>query len=566
MSDSVYVKDQQPAAVTRIVLAGWEIAVLVLVLLLGVAMAVIGLVSSYAAVAKAAADHWGWGEHAWMLPVAVDASIIGFGLGHLFLIRFERKAAWVRLLPVLLTTLTIWLNWNTGSNTGGKVSHAGVVIVWVGFTEYVAHLYSAHIAKLKGIERDEVPASRWFLSPYSTAVIARQMRLWDLTYSRALELARQRRVYQQRLTQRHGKWWRWKADADERMPLRMVRWGMTVEEALSQPGRDAAADALRAHEAGVRTRELALRVAEEEATEALAAVERQAAIASARARAEAERLFAEAERTRAEQEARTAADTVVRRHELEVQLQKAKADAEADRLRAEAAAEAAKATAQAEAEAAEIRTRTEEAQLKARIERDRLERQAAEDARLAALETSRRQAEAAAEQARRQALADAEQARLAKAKAEAEQAKAEAVRKAAVAEQQAAVALEAASVTRAKAAAVDGESERRAAEDKRLAALAEAEAAELKRAMAVALDAAAVAHESATRSPAERQALIVADLIERFGEDKVTLSYIEETLGVTGGTRQDRRNRARQILAERRTQAAGGREDYSDAA
>lgn len=58
----------------------------------------------------------------------------------------------------------------------------------------------------------------------------------------------------------------------------------------------------------------------------------------------------------------------------------------------------------------------------------------------------------------------------------------------------------------------------------------------------------------------------MADLIEQFGEDKVTLSYIEETLGVTGGTRQDRRNRARQILAERRTQAADGREDYSDAA
>ncbi|MGW2547962.1 DUF2637 domain-containing protein, partial [Kitasatospora sp. NPDC001574] len=157
VSDSVYVKGQQQAPAARIVLAGWEKAVLVLVLLLGVAMAVIGLVSSYAAVAKAAADHWGWGEHAWMLPVAVDVSIIGFGLGHLFLIRFERKAAWVRLLPVLLTTLTIWLNWNTGNNTGGKVSHAGVVIVWVGFTEYVAHLYSAHIAKLKGIQRDEIP-------------------------------------------------------------------------------------------------------------------------------------------------------------------------------------------------------------------------------------------------------------------------------------------------------------------------------------------------------------------------------------------------------------------------
>lgn len=573
VSDSVYVKDNQAApAAQRIVLATWEKWLAGAGAALAVGVSTIGLVASYKAVeAKAALPvaegGWGW-EEPWMLPVAVDLAILAFGIVNLLLIRWEREAGWVKWVPRALTGLTIWLNWQAGASGTAAAGHAGLAALWVVFSEIAAHLYAGHIGRLRGrVRMDGIRPSRWLLSPIATAQIARQMKLWEITsYTQALELEKSRQVYAELLTQRHGKKWKKAASRPELMPITLAKFGVTVEDALSEPARRSEKDAVRVHEAEVRTRALALRMAEEEATEALAAVERQAAIDSAKARAEAERLLAEAERIRAEQEARTAADAVVRRHELELTLQKAKADAEADRLRAEAAAEAAKATAQAEAEAAEIRTRAEEAQLRAQIDRDKLERQAAEDARLATLETSRRQAEAAAEQARNQALADAEQARLAQAKAAAEQAAAEATRKAAVAERETAVALEAASVTRAKAAVTEAEAERRAAEAKRLAAAAEAEAAELERAMAVALEAASVAHESASRSPGERQALVVADLIEKFGEDVVTLSYIERALGVTGGTRQDRRDRARQILAERRTQAAEVREDYSDAA
>ncbi|MEE1783048.1 DUF2637 domain-containing protein [Streptomyces sp. SP17BM10] len=561
MSDSVYVKDDQAPVAQRIVLARWEKWLAGAGAALAVGVSTIGLVASYKAVeAKAALPAaeggWGW-EEPWMLPVAVDLAILAFSIVNLLLIRWEREAAWVKWVPRALTGLTIWLNWQAGASGTAAAGHAGLAALWVVFSEIAAHLYAGHIGRLRGrVRMDGIRPSRWLLSPIATAQIARQMKLWEITsYTQALELEKSRQVYAELLTQRHGKKWRRKASRPELMPITLAKFGVTVEDALSEPARRAEKDALRKHEAEVRTRALALRMAEEEATEALAAVERQAAIDSAKARAEAERLLAEAERIRAEQEARTAADAVVRNHELALQLQQAKADAEADRLRAEAAAEAARATAQAEAEAAEIRARAEEAQLKAQIERDKLERQATEDARLAELETNRRQAEAAAEQAR-----------LAKAKAEAEQAAAEATRKKAEAERQAAVALEAASVTRAKAVVTEAEAERRAAEDKRLAALAEAEAAELEKAMAVALEAAAVAHESATRSPAERQALIVADLIEKFGEEKVTLSYIERALGVTGGTRQDRRDRARQILADRRNQAAGGRDDMPNAA
>ncbi|MET9402117.1 DUF2637 domain-containing protein [Kitasatospora sp. NPDC002965] len=536
--------------VVRIELAGWEQVMLALVLLLGVAMAGIGLASSYRAVADKARLDWGWAEHAWMLPVAVDVSIIAYGLGHLLLIRFERPAAWVRLLPVGLTALTIWLNWNTGANVGGKVSHAGVVIVWVGFTEYAAHLYGAHIAKLKGTARDTVPVRRWILQPYGTAVITRQMSLWDLTYREALELHRQRKVYVKRLTQRHGKKWRTAATADELLPVGLARWGITVQEALDRPAVEDAADAVRVHEAGVRARALALQVEEEAATEALRAVQRQAAIDAARARAEAQRLLAEAERTTAQAQARTAADAVVRAAEAAVRIEEARATAETRRLEAEALAQAEKVAAAAEAEAAEIRRKEAEAQLRWQTEQDAFTREAAEAARLAELESARTVAEARDAIAREAAERDAELSRIHRGRAEADQAAADLKRETAVRLAQAAEAETAAAVQQAKALVQQSEAKRITQENEAAAARAGAEAAEHKRLLDEALEAAAVAQGRARRTPQEREAYTVAQLMRDHGEKAVTISYVETALKLTHTTAQDRHKRARTILAE----------------
>uniref|UniRef100_UPI002F912233 DUF2637 domain-containing protein n=1 Tax=Kitasatospora indigofera TaxID=67307 RepID=UPI002F912233 len=539
-----------PVAAVRVELAGWEKGMLLLVLLLGMAMAGIGLASSYRAVADKARLDWGWADHAWMLPVAVDVSIIAYGLGHLFLIRMERPAWWVRLLPVGLTVLTIWLNWGTGDNVGGKVSHAGVVIVWVGFTEYVAHLYGAHIARLKGTVRDTVPARRWILQPYGTAIITRQMALWDLTYGEALELHRQREVYVKRLTQRHGKKWRKEATADELLPVGLARWGITVDEALDRPAVEDAADAVRAHEAGVRARALALQVEEERATEALRAVEREAAIDAAKARAEAQRLLAEAERTTAEAQARTAADSVVRAAEAAVRIEEARATAETQRLESEALAEAAKVAASAEAEAAEIRRRSEEAQLRWQAQQDDLKRQAAEKARLAELEGARTVAEARDEIARQAAERDAELSRIHRQRAQDDQAAADAKKTAAVREAEAAEAQRAAAVRQAEALVQQAEAKRVAEEKQAAAARAAAEAAEQERLLATALEAAAVAQGRARRTPQEREAYTVAQLMRDKGEGVVTIRYVEKALGLPHTTAQDRHKRARTILAE----------------
>jgi hypothetical protein len=548
------------------VLAGFGI-------LLATAVSVIGLMSSYKALEykaalPAAQGGWAWSEP-WMLPVGLDLSILAFSIVNLVLIRVDRPARWVKWVPRLGAAGTVYLNWVSAGALASQIGHAVLAVWWVVFSEIAAHVYAAQIDAIHQRPRMEgVRFSRWLLDPISTAVIARQMKLWEITrYTEALERHKALKVYQQGLTQRHGRLWRWKAPTEELLPVRLARLGLTVTEALDVPEKEAATAALREHEAGVRARALALRLEAEQATAALAEVERQAGIEAAKARAEAAKLQAEAELVRAKEEARTAAEAVVRKAELQMRIKEAEAEAEAEKLRATAAAEtarirteAAKAeeaerlqvearrvkaqvTAEAEAKRAAAEADAEAARIRRREERERLEWEA-EQARLRAVQ----------EEAERQSVArrrelEAEQAEIDKQRAQAE-------REAAEARRRAAEDLRTASVAEREASVAQAEKDRREAEARAAKATAEAQAAEQERAMAVALEAASVAVASARRSPAEREAYIVAEMIENFGEEKVTLRYIEGKLGLPHSTAQDRRNRARQILAERAAQAA----------
>lgn len=536
--------------------------------LLAAGVSGIGLASSYRALERKAAaavadGGWGW-ESPWMLPVGLDLSILAFSIINLVLIKADRPLAWVKWIPRLGAVATIYLNWQSAVSGPSQFGHAALVALWVVFSEIAAHLYAAHIDAVKARTRMEgVRLSRWLLDPASTAVIARQMKLWEITsYERALKLHKDREVYKQGLTQRYGRLWRWKAPTDELLPVRLARFGLTVEEALEVPGREAAAAAVRAHEAGVRERELALRLEQEKATAALAEVERQAEIETAKSRAQAAKLQAEAEVLRAQEEARTAAEAVVRKAELDALVATAEAEATAEKLRAAANAEASQIQAEADAQAEAKRLEAEASKAKSQATADAEARKATAEADAEAArirrqnekddltwKTEQAQLLAAQETAKRQA--DTENTKLAAAQADAErlralaeQQKNEALRKAAEDLRKAAEAEKATSVTRA-------EQERREAEENAAKATAEAVAAKQEQAMAVALEAASVAHDAARRTPAERQAHIVADMISQFGEETVTISYIRRALNLPHSTAQDRRDRARQILAER---------------
>ncbi|MFD8597672.1 DUF2637 domain-containing protein [Kitasatospora sp. NPDC059646] len=558
-ADSVYLADQQKRAALRFTLADWAIAVL------GAAVATavsgIGLASSYNALEEKAAKPaseggWEW-AYPWMLPVGLDLSIFGFSLINLVLIRIGRPARWVKWVPRLGAGFTIWLNWAAAGNLGSRIGHAVLAGLWVVFAEIAAHVYAVQIDAVHGrVRMERARPSRWFMAPITTFQVVRLMLLWEIpSYEEALALFKEREIYRQLMTQRYGKKWRKTAPTEALMPVKLARLGLTIEQALGIPADTADAEALREHEAGVRARELALRLEREKADAELAAVERQAAIDTAKAEAEARRLRAEAELAAAREEARTVADAVLRRHELALQVEAAKVTAENERLLAEAKAEAERVAAQAAFEADEIRRKAENAQLTAEIERQRLERQAAEEARAAEQERRRKEQEEAAEAARAAAVREAELADLRRRQEQAAAAADEAARKAAEDRRKAAEAAEREAVSKANAVVTEAEAERKAAEERRLAAEAAAVAAKLEEEMAAALEAASVAAASARRSPIEREALTVASMIEQFGEEKVTISYLMDKLKLTHGTAQDRRERAREILAAR---AAGG--------
>ena len=184
--------------------------------LLAVGVSGIGLASSYRALERKAAASptdggWGW-ESPWMLPVGLDMSILAFSIINLVLIKADRPLAWVKWIPRLGAVATIYLNWQSAAAGPSQFGHAVLIALWVFFSEIAAHLYAAHIGAVKGRVRMEgVRLSRWLLDPASTAVMARQMKLWEITsYERALKIHKDRQVYKQGLTQRYGRRWRWK--------------------------------------------------------------------------------------------------------------------------------------------------------------------------------------------------------------------------------------------------------------------------------------------------------------------------------------------------------------------
>ncbi|MFJ8746635.1 DUF2637 domain-containing protein [Embleya sp. NPDC127516] len=463
----------------------------------------LGLVSSYSAVeAKAAAplSEGGWAfTDPWMLPIGIDLSILGFSLVNLLLIRSGRRLAWVAWVPRAGAGVTIWLNWASSVSLPAQLGHAVLASLWVVFSEIAAHLYASHIGEADERERMEgVRLSRRLLSPIASARIARQMTLWEIpSYEMALRRDQERLVYRQMLRKEHGKKWRRTAPSDALLPIRLARFGLSVDEALDVPADAAERERLRAERERFRQAESELR-----------RVESEARIRTAHLEAEAAAIRAEGQLALTRTEAQNATSAELRRAEEELRLREARAQADVARIAAEA-----------EAEAARTRREAEEEQL--RWDADRLR---------AELEAKALESAEAAEARAREAAAEAERER-----AEAEAAKA--AEEAAESRARAAESERAEAESRAKAADSEAEwaaAQLRIARDRQDAAAAEAKAAELE--------------AEARMTPTERDVRRVADMIRELGDDALTLEAIAESLGVSVTTAHDRRKRARKLL------------------
>lgn len=347
-------------------------------------IAALGFIGSYSAVTDLAAAK-GFGKFARAFPVAVDAGIIAF-LALDLLLTWRRIAfPLLRYTAWALTAATIAFNAATAwPDKLGVGMHGTIPVLFVIAVEAARHA----IGRLADITADkhlEGPnASRWILNPVGTFILWRRQRLWEIRkWDTVLQLERERRIYRAQLRREHGRRWRRKATAAQRLVLALSADGMSVQEAIDRPHieaqKQADAEAKREAEARVKAEaeaearhETELRQAEVDAKRRAEVAEAEAAEVRTRAEAEAatealrleveSKRRAEAEAARilaAETEAKLAAIAREERNaEAEAELNRQRRAAEQGRLQAEAARQArekaaAEAVAQREREARE---------------------------------------------------------------------------------------------------------------------------------------------------------------------------------------------------------------------
>ncbi len=529
--------------------------------------------------------------------------VAGVDVGILVLIGLDLTLAWmrrpnrrIRYLVWLLTAATIVFNAASAAPQPGQ-GWKLLDYVAVGAHGLVPVLFIAVVEIGRGVieqavhpDRADTPSAavplhRWLLAPTSTARIYRRMRLWNApSYQEVIREEQERTVYRSMLAREHGRWR--KAPKDLQLPLRLAKFGLSVDEALAQPAEhkrrmadwEAQYQALELEE---QERERLRQEAEAErlADWVMREAERSAKLQKARMKAagsvETARHEVEAEASTAQRTAQLEAEAIETAALAEARARKAAAEAEeaearkaaaqADRQRAEEELEAAKLRAEADkaekiaqaelqaietAQIAEARAREAAAdrqKAKEELEAAKLRRQAAEEDKAAKAETRAVETAKAAEARQRAAEADA-------AAAETRLAAAETRRRAIEAEEAAARAEE-----EKKAAA------RRAAEAEEAAAEALRRAAETRLAVAEIERRAAEIEDEAKLTPRERAIRKVArmaltagltvdglelDEIHRRLCELVSLADVQRELSVSSpGTASEYRQKAAELLA-----------------
>lgn len=287
----------------------------------GIAIAGIGFAGSYNAV-TALAIKKGFGDFAYFFTIGVDA---GIGV----LLALDLLLTWIRIpfpllrhIAWLLTAATIIFNAAASwPDLLGAGMHAVIPILFIAVVEAARHAIGriADITADKHI--DGVPLSRWLVDPAGSFRIWRRMRLWNIrSYEQIITLEQERRIYCAQLRKEHGRGWRRKARAEQLLVLRLARGGMSIQDAIELPHREAQ------------------KLAEDEARRTAAARAKAEAEAEANhqaelrnAEAEAKRRAEVAEAEAAEARARTEAEAAAEVARLEVEA-KQRAEAEAARL------------------------------------------------------------------------------------------------------------------------------------------------------------------------------------------------------------------------------------------
>lgn len=349
----------------------------------GLIVGLIGFAASYDNLRDLAVRE-GFGTLSPYVPIGIDAGIMVAYAADLRALRRGRPQPGLRRVGHTLTLATVVLN----ASTGGGISadpiralyHAAMPCLFV----FVVETTRGGIAKRSKVAVEGIPAHRWLLFPMDSWRMYRRMRRWNITsYRRAVAMEQERTVYREMLDLAHKDKGGWtKAPADERLPMTMARFGLSVDEALALPQKEEERrlerEAQQARAKDVAQAEREARRAEDE----IARQERWAAVEEARLKAEAEvgraaatstaaQAVAEQEAARRAAAARRLTTEEARRAEAEEQAEKSARQAEAEARQQEAERKAAEheQKKQAAAQAAAI----------AKADAERKEREAAED-------------------------------------------------------------------------------------------------------------------------------------------------------------------------------------------
>lgn len=367
----------------------------------GVILAGIGFTGSYNTLKDLAFDR-GFGDFSYAFPVGIDAGIVVLYALDLYLIRRDTPWPMVRTVAHLLTVCTIVFNAAAApgpvtADPIGTAMHAAIPVLFIVAVEASRRGFVRASDIAAGRDSQTIPAARWVLSPGPTAALWRRMKLWDkASYQEVVQIEQDRTVYAAMLQRKYGRGWRRRAQADELLPLKMAKYGLTVDEALALPRKAKEAEQLRIEE-NERIEVEAAQRAERRAADALIHTihtqgDIRAAEHAAGALVDAAAAAADASRTEAEFAAQT---------QSRIAQQTAQAVESADAAEAKRrAAEAEMAASEARARAAEVNRRAAEAEQDASDARRRAEEN---DRQAAALKAERMRAEADAAEAKQRA-------------------------------------------------------------------------------------------------------------------------------------------------------------------
>jgi hypothetical protein len=153
-----------------------------------------------------------FGEYAPLVPLGIDLGIVVFAALNLVLARLNMSLLWLRVVPWVLTAMSLYINLSAHHELVARVAHVALPGMWIIASEVGTHILRIRAGLEAGTRTESLGLVRWILAPVSTARLWRHMRLWGVkTAAGAREVEAQRLKAKAALRFRFGAFWRFRA-------------------------------------------------------------------------------------------------------------------------------------------------------------------------------------------------------------------------------------------------------------------------------------------------------------------------------------------------------------------